>query len=134
MKKVLFLTIILFASLTCTAQIRYKGVKRIDPQTADVVWEGWAPNDLYIKFSADYSACWRTDAKGNKKENGEWYGEINYYRKTVSNNGMIEYKSVNGSHVYYFRFSTDYGRLNWISPNYVDIYNKAEKYNSNRVY
>lgn len=134
MKKLLFLSIILFASLTCNSQTRYKGEKRIDSQTAEIAWEGWAPSDLYIGFSADKSACWRTDASGNKRKDGEWYGEINYYRRTYSNNSVIEYKSVNGEHVFYLRFSPNYQRLNWVSPHYVDIYNKAETYNRNRVY
>ena len=134
MKKILLLTIIYFLSIACYSQTRYKGEKRLDPKTAEITWGGQAPDDIYIKFSSDKSVCWRTDAFGNKLKDGYWYGEVNYYRKTYSSNNIIEYKSVNGEHVYYFRFSPNYERLNYVSPNFVDIYNKSEKYNSNLVY
>lgn len=135
MRKFILTSIFLISCLFCYSQTRYKGEKRIHPKTAETIWKGWTPDDIYIKFSADKSACWRTDASGNKLEDGIWYGEVNYYRRTISNNNLIEYKSDNGGgNIYYFRFSPNYSRLNYISPNYVDVYNKSQGYNSNRVY
>jgi hypothetical protein len=134
MKKLLFLTMILFVSLVCNSQTRYKGVKRLDSKTAEITWGGEAPDDIYIKFSPDKSVCWRTDASGNKLKDGYWYGEINYYVKTHSNNNLIEYKSWLANGEYYFRFSPNYERLNYVSTHFIDIYNKSETYDSNHVY